>query len=196
MDTIFFRDDGEPSLKIYENEPTEDNEGEMRFDSLPLLDLRDQNIESRIERRRHKRFGVDIYAFALIRSVTTKPIEIHDRGMGEIACSIFRSKPAKLGRIHNISMGGLMFRYVDSKVQSRESPVIDILLADCGYYLEGLRFRSISDLLLPNDFLGDFIQMGQLHVEFERLTPYQIAKLEYLIGEVILNSKRDIDFRY
>jgi hypothetical protein len=38
--------------------------------------------------------------------------------------------------------------------------------------------------------------MGQLHVEFERLTPYQIAKLEYLIGEVILNSKRDIDFRY
>jgi hypothetical protein len=93
-------------------------------------------------------------------------------------------------------MGGLMFRYVDSKVQSRESPVIDILLADCGYYLEGLRFRSISDLLLPNDFLGDFIQMGQLHVEFERLTPYQIAKLEYLIGEVILNSKRDIDFRY
>ena len=167
-----------------------------KIDDSPLLDYVDSKSQRRIERRRHKRFRVDAYAFALIRSATAKPLIIPGRGMGEIACSIFRSKPAKLGRINNISMSGLMFRYVNRRVPSSESLVVDILSADCGFYLESLRFRSISDLLLPNDLLSGFLQMAQLHVKFESLTPYQIAKLEYFIGEVMSCSKRDNDFSY
>jgi hypothetical protein len=147
--------------------------------------------QRKIERRRHQRFKVDTFASALIRSATKKPIEILGRGMGEIACSVFRCKPAKLGRIHNISMGGLMFRYVDAKSQPCESLVMDILSADCGFYLENLRYRSVSDFLVPDDLPSDFIQMRQLHVEFDRLTDYQIDMLEYFIGEVALRSKRD-----
>jgi hypothetical protein len=59
--------------------------------------------------------------------------------MGEIACDVFRSKPIKLGRINNISMGGLVFRYIDSLAQSEESPVLDILSADCGFYLTPMK---------------------------------------------------------
>ena len=181
---------------INESGLTEDNLDLMRIDESLLVDFVDYKSQPGIERRRHKRFRVNIYAFALIRSATTKPLKIHGRGMGEIACSIFRSKPAKLGRINNISMGGLMFRYVDSKVQSKESPVLDILLADCRFYLESLRFRSISDLLLPTDLPSGFIQMRQLHMKFESLTSQQAAKLEYFIKEVRSRFKGDIDFRH
>ena len=174
----------------------EDNLDLMNIDDSLFLDFDDSKSKPRIERRRHKRFWVNVCAFALIRSVTTKPINIHGRGMGEIACSVFRSNPAKFGRINNISMGGLMFRYVDSKVQSEESPVLDILLADCRFYLDSLRFRSISDRLLPNDFPNGFIQMRQLRVKFERLPPHQADKLEYFIGESISYSKGNLDFGY
>jgi hypothetical protein len=168
----------------------------INFHGLPLPGLRDQITEARIERRRHKRFSVNAYAFALIRSATTRPITVFGRGMGEIACAVFRSKPAKLGQIKNISMGGLMFRYVDSEVPAKESPVLDILLADCRFYLENMRFRSISELLLPNDLPSGCVQMKQLHVEFERLASYQIAKLEYFIRENISRSKRNLDCGY
>ncbi len=73
---------------------------------------------------------------------------------------------------------------------------MDILSADWGFYLGNLRFRSISDFPVPNDFPSGFIQMGQLHVEFERPAPYQTAKLECFIGEVISRSNKDIDVRY
>ena len=86
-----------------------------------------------------------------------------------------------------------MFRYVDSNLQPKESLVLDILLADSGFYLESLRFKSISDLPVPNDLSGGFIQMRQLYAEFKRLAPHQTAKLKYFIAEVISRSKKDAD---
>jgi hypothetical protein len=167
---------------IHESGLIEDNLNLTNTDDLLLLDVVDSTSQSVIERRRHQRFRVNICAFALIRSAAANPIKIHGQGMGQIACSVFRSKPAKLGQIINISMGGLMFRYVDCRVQSDESIAMDILSADCGFYLENLRFKSISDLPVPNDFLNGPLKMGQLHAEFERPAPYQMARLRYFIS--------------
>ena len=182
--TVDMQED-EVAQVIDESGLIEDNLNLMNIDDSLLLDFVYSKPLPGIERRRHKRFRVNVYAFALVRSATAKPIRIHGRGMGQIACSVFRSKPTKLGRINNISMGGLMFRYVDSDLQPKESLVLDILLADSGFYLESLRFKSISDLPVPNDLPDGFIQMKQLHVDFERLAPHQTAKLKYFIGEVI-----------
>ena len=95
---------------------------------------------------------------------------------------MFRSKPAKLGRINNISMGGLMFRHVDSEAQPSDLYVLDILSADCGFYMEDLRFKSISDFAVPEEFPGSPINMRQLHLEFEGLSNAQTCQLEYFIG--------------
>ena len=78
-------------------------------------------------------------------------------------------------------MGGLLFRYVDSKLQSNESPVLDILLADCGFYLEGVFFKNISDTEIAEDYPIDTIKMKQLRMQFRKLTANQKLKLEYLI---------------
>jgi hypothetical protein len=101
--------------------------------------------------------------------------------MGEIACDVFRSKPTKFGRIDDISMDGLLFRYVDDKIQPNVSPVLDILLADCGFYLESVLFKNISDTEIAEDYPIDSVKMKQLRMQFRKLTPNQKVKLEYLI---------------
>jgi hypothetical protein len=81
-------------------------------DSL-LLNLADSDEKKRIDYRRHRRFKLSENAFALIRSIHAGPLKIHGKSMGCIACAVFNAKPAKLGKIDNISVGGLMFHHAD-----------------------------------------------------------------------------------
>jgi hypothetical protein len=113
-------------------------------DSL-LLDLDDFDEKKRIEYRRHKRFQLSENVFALIRSIHAGPLKISGKNMGCIACAMFNAKPAKLGKIDDISMGGLMFHHADSKAQLSHTPVLDILLADCRFYLANIPFKPITD---------------------------------------------------
>jgi hypothetical protein len=146
-----------------------------------LSDLDYQKIGKGYERRTRKRFQVKVRAFALIRSASSQPICLIDKSMGEIACGVFRLKPIKLGRINNISMGGLVFRYIESQVQSNEPSVLDILFADCGFYLGNVSFKTISDIELSEDAPIDSIKMKQLRVQFKKITPNQKIQLEYFI---------------
>jgi hypothetical protein len=181
MDTIYFRHVDGPSQMFFENGPGESIYDERSNAGLPLLNLVHPKIQARAERRNHTRFQIKKVAFAIIRSVFSKPICLIDRSMGEIACDVFRSKPIMFGRMDDISMNGLLFRYVDSKIQSNESPVLDILLADCGFYLESVLFENISDTEIPEDFPIDSVKMKQLRLQFRKLTPEQKFQLEYLI---------------
>ena len=47
------------------------------LDESLLLDFVESKSQRRIERRKHQRFKVNKFAFALIRSATTKPIKTH-----------------------------------------------------------------------------------------------------------------------
>ena len=94
---------------------------------------------------------------------------------------MFRSKPIKLGRIDNISMGGLVFRYIESQTKSNESFVLDILLADCGFYLGNLLFKTISDIEVYEDLPIDSVKTRQLLVQFKKITPEQKIQLDYFI---------------
>ena len=181
MDTIYLRDVDGPSQMFYENGPAEGIYDERSNAGLPFLNLVHPKIKARAERRNHNRFQIKKVAFAIIRSAFSKPICVIDKSMGEIACDVFRSKPTKFGRIDDISMDGLLFRYVDDKIQPNESPVLDILLADCGFYLEGVLFKNISDSEIAEDYPIDSVIMRQLRMQFRKLTPNQKVKLEYLI---------------
>ena len=181
MDTIYLRHTDSQSQMFYENGPAEGIYDERSNAGLPLLNLVHPKIRARAERRNHNRFQFKKVAFAIIRSAFSKPICVIDKSMGEIACDVFRSKPTKFGRIDDISMDGLLFRYVDDKIQPNESPVLDILLADCGFYLEGVLFKNISDSEIAEDYPIDSVIMRQLRMQFRKLTPNQKVKLEYLI---------------
>jgi hypothetical protein len=181
MDTIYLRHTDGPCQFFYENGPTEGIYDERSNAGLPLLNLVHPKIQARAERRNHNRFQIKKVAFAIIRSAFSKPICVIDKSMGEIACDVFRSKPTKFGRIDDISMDGLLFRYVDDKIQPNVSPVLDILLADCGFYLESVLFKNISDTEIAEDYPIDSVKMKQLRMQFRKLTPNQKVKLEYLI---------------
>ena len=69
------------------------------------LDLGGSNGKKKIDSRQHKRFQLNENAFALIRSIHTGPLKIYCKSMAFIACAVFNAKPAKLGKIDNLSMG-------------------------------------------------------------------------------------------
>ena len=101
--------------------------------------------------------------------------------MGCIACAVFDARPARLGKIDNISMGGLMFHHVDSKTQLSEALVLDILLADCGFYLPNLAYKTITDVVIAEDVPDDSIEMRQVGLQFKTLNAIQQTKLHDFI---------------
>ena len=149
-------------------------------DALPL-DLDDSDEKKRVEHRHHRRFQLDEDAFALIRPVSAGPLKIYGKSMGCVACAVFDARPARLGKIDNISMGGLMFHHVDSKTQLSEALVLDILLADCGFYLANLAYKTITDVVIPEDIPDDSIEMRQVGLQFKTLNAIQQAKLHDFI---------------
>ena len=181
MNKIDFPDD-DLSIQIFHGERLIDDDYEITPPDFSLLsDFDYQKIGKGYDQRTCKRFQVKVHAFALIRSALSQPICLIDRSMGEIACDVFRSKPIKLGRINNISMGGLIFRYIESQAQSNESSALDILVADCGFYFGNVSFKTISDIELSEDVPIDSVKMKQLRVQFKKITPKQKIQLDYFI---------------
>ncbi len=191
MNKIDFLDD-DRSIQKFQGEGLIDDNYEITPPDFSLLSDSDyQKMEKGYERRTCTRFQVKAHAFALIRSASSQPICLIDRSMGEIACDVFRSKPIKLGRINSISMGGLVFRYIESQAQSNESSVLDILFSDCGFYLENVSFKTISDIELSEDVPIDSVKMRQLRVQFKKITPKQKIQLDYFIrnhGSEVLDT--------
>jgi hypothetical protein len=107
-----------------------DGYGSRGIDKSEPQDLDDLD-ENRFEHRSHQRFRLDKDAYALIRAFSRGPLKIGGKSMGCIACAVFNARPAKLGMIDDISMGGLAFQHAESKTESDDPLVLDILLADC-----------------------------------------------------------------
>ena len=170
------------SIQIFHGKGLIDDDYEITpLDFSLLSDLDYQKIGKVYDQRTCKRFQVKVHAFALIRSALSQPMCLIDRSMGEIACDVFRSNPIKLGRINNISIDGLVLRYIDSQAQSDESPVLDILSADCGFYLGNVSFKTMSDIEIAEDVPINSVKMRQLRVQFNKLTPNQKIQLDNFI---------------
>jgi hypothetical protein len=151
------------------------------IDGPQPLNLNDPDGTKRVEHRYYKRLQLNENAFAIIRPLSAGPLKIHGKSMGCIACAVFDAGPARLGKIDNISMGGLMFDHVDSKTQLRETLVLDILLADCGFYLPNLAYKTITDVVVAEDVPDDSIEMRRVGLQFETLNAIQQTKLHDFI---------------
>jgi len=181
MDKIYLFDDNQTDRMYYTNELSKADHDVAIMSRSPFLTLIDKNTVRREDRRAHKRLQVKKNAFALIRPVSVTQLRVADRSMGEIACAVYRSKPTRFGRINNISMDGLSFDYIACDEGSNQSLVLDILLADRGFYLANLMFKSICDVKVAADFSMEPIKMRRHHVRFERLAPSQIRKIQHFI---------------
>ena len=142
-----------------------------------------------------KRSQLNKDAFALIRSISAGPLKIHGKSMGGIACAVFNARPAKLGKIDNISIGGLMFHHVDidSKSQLSQAFVLDILLADCGFYLANMPFKTITDVVIPDDVSSNAVEMRQVRLQFQKLNAIQQARLkDFILNHGAQNGEIDV----
>ena len=189
MDNVNCISEADPNLPVERIGIIEDGHNQMGMDASLLLDLDNLDGKKRIEYRYHKRYQLTEDAFALIRPISAGPLKIRDKSMGCIACAVFNAKPTKLGKIDNISMGGLMFHHADSREQSTQALVLDILLADCGFYLSDMPFKTITDVVIPDEVSSDAIEIRQVRLQFQQLTTIQQAKLK----DFILNHGTEIE---
>ena len=195
MSNLYVISKDDSNLAVHGGGPIDDGYSSRRIDDSPPRGLDDLDEKERVEHRYHKRFRLNDSAHALIRSTSTGPLKIYGKSMGCVACAVFNARPVKLGKIDNICMGGLMFHYVDSQAQLSEALVLDILLADCGFYLANMPYKTITDVVLPEDDPGDPIEMRQIRLQFKKLSVNQQAKLQGFIlnhgagiGEISVNE--------
>jgi hypothetical protein len=181
MNNPYIISNDNPFQVVNNGEPIEDGYNLAKFDDSLSLVLKDVDRIKRVERRGQKRFQLKEDAFALIRPISAEPLQIRGRSMGCIACAVFNAKPARLGRIDNISMGGLMFQHVAGKKQLNNNFVLDILLAGCRFYLASMPFKIIADVVLPEDIPGGSFEMRQVRCQFQSLSVKQEAKLKEFI---------------
>ncbi|MGA8180956.1 MAG: hypothetical protein WB792_12920 [Desulfobacterales bacterium] len=182
MDKLYFLEDVlQPDRMELAGEFSEfDHNADAATPSL-LLQMMDTNTVKSLEKRAHERFRTKKDAFALIRPAAAGHLHIADRSMGQIACAVYRSKPVRFGRIVDISTGGLLFRYINGEERYSGSPVLDILVADSGFYLENLRFKNIADVKINDDFTINSVKMRLNRVQFEEPGPAAMMKLKYFV---------------
>ena len=181
MDHINFVENIRPDRRNYAKGLSEYDHDVGRVSQSLLLELIDRKSVRTVEKRAHERFKINKDAFALIRPAADGKLRVENKSMAEVACAIYRSKPVRFGRIDNISMGGLSFRYITGEERSNQSLVLDILVAESGFYLENLTFKNISDFEMDDDFTINSFKMRLNRVQFEGLEPAAIMKLKHFV---------------
>ena len=113
--------------------------------------------KERVERRQHKRFQAPKGVF-----IGVGP---HD---------------VDVGRLRNISMDGLAFRYLGIQEELSGS-YVDIFMTNGDFYLGKLPIKIISDVRVVSTTSSDAITLRECWVKFKDLTPQQKEKLKEFI---------------
>jgi len=102
------------------------------------------------------------------------------------AFTLLRGPDGKLGQIIDISKGGLAFRYVGNGRQPKRSFQLDIFLANNGFRLEKVSFRTVSDFEVNKQGLAHSAIMRRCGVQFDELNQDHLSRLEYFIENYAL----------
>jgi len=92
-----------------------------------------------------------------------------------------------VGRLRNISMDGLEFRYLGIE-EPLAGSYVDLFMTTGDFYLGNLPIKIISDVRAVRTTSSDSISLRECWVKFGKLTPQQKAKLQefiekYTVGE-------------
>ena len=141
-----------------------------------------------IDKRQYKRYRADKNTVAVLRSRPANLGPVLNKSMAEVALAVFRSKPVRLGRVIDISKGGLSFLYPETKQHPRQSLGLEILLADCGFYLEKVPFKVVSDIRMPREIPEDSLANWRCSVKFGTLKQNQTDRLEHFLNNHTIDS--------
>ncbi len=100
--------------------------------------------------------------------------EVQNRAM----CSL---QIAVVGQITDVSLGGLSFQYVSSRVRSKDSPALRISSIDGTFQLDRIPFKVAWDVEMPQSFSYGPISLRRCGVEFGDLTDTQKLGLRHFI---------------
>jgi len=103
---------------------------------------------------------------------------------------VTKDRYTKIGYIHDISIGGLSFHYVDNgegKGEFPNSSVLSIFLDSKGFFLEKIPFKTINDFKIE----PDFVEMRQRSVQFGSIHREQKLHLKYLIENLTIGKVTD-----
>jgi hypothetical protein len=100
----------------------------------------------------------------------------------------------KVGKLLDISIGGLGFRYIDKLEDSaQDSSIVAIFLSKNRFYLPGLACRLIYDSpIQSNNSAPDFkspFRINRCGLQFTSLTDHQMDKLKFFINHHTLRLK-------
>jgi hypothetical protein len=93
----------------------------------------------------------------------------------------------KVGRLRDVGMDGLAFRYFGNG-DAVNGSYVDVFMTEGDFYLGKVPVKIISDVDVVEKTGPDSKTLRQCYVKFEKLTPQQKAKLEefidkYTVGE-------------
>ena len=102
----------------------------------------------------------------------------------DTAFAALRSEFKKVGRIKDISIGGLAFSYFsDTCEMSSSSQVfqVDIFLSGNGFHLYNVPCKIVCDLPNSSDDEGFYVKMNRCCLHFGELTESQLGQLNFFI---------------
>lgn len=111
-----------------------------------------------VERRKNQRFQVNDKCFVVINP-----------------------DPVKLVPIIDISLGGVGFYFDDNQNWLEKSEKLEIMAADCSFYLEKLPFSVVSSTLAFPAQSTSLLDGRRYSLKFGHLQPNQQTRLKYFI---------------
>ena len=97
------------------------------------------------------------------------------------AIVVLKSHPSTMGKLIDISMDGLSFRYIHNLERLSQTNVLDIFQSKIGFYLECAEFNTIASAKI-SDFVRKF------SVQFSGLSRRQKSRLEKFIEDCTIDS--------
>jgi c-di-GMP-binding flagellar brake protein YcgR len=102
--------------------------------------------------------------------------------------AVLRARGSKLGRVIDISKGGLAFRYVSVGQRLRGPLELDLLSHQYDYRIDKIPVKIITDLELANKKAFKSTTLKRVGVQFGKLTREQKSKLEHFIRDYTLEE--------
>ncbi|UCG63842.1 MAG: PilZ domain-containing protein [Deltaproteobacteria bacterium] len=88
----------------------------------------------------------------------------------------------KLGRLINISRGGLAFRYLAHQRQEQAPTHLDLFTSNDGFHLSRLACRVIYDIRFPeNEKSSKLFEHRRCGMKFGEVTEVQATQLEFYL---------------
>jgi len=123
-----------------------------------------QRLKLKPEKRRHVRFKAPENLFAALGN----PVQ-------------------KVGKVKDISMGGLAFEYIPGEKEDGSASHVDIFLSGNGFYLSKVPCREVYDFIQPAPSISGHvfsdINMNRCGIWFENLTEEINRQLVYFFGK-------------